>query len=94
MGDIATPSGSWFREIDRHQWRTLLATNLGWLFDGFETYALVLTVGPAMHSLLDPSAFPQIPAYAGMVFAITLLGWAIGGMTGGVLAVDAGYTSR
>jgi MFS family permease len=86
MCDIATPSGPWFREINRHQWRTLLATNLGWLFDGFETYALVLTVGPAMRSLLDPSAFPQIPAYAGMVFAITLLGWAIGGMTGGVLA--------
>jgi MFS family permease len=87
MADIAPPaSGPWFREIDRSQWRTLLATNLGWLFDGFETYALVLTAGPAMRSLLNPSAFPQIPAYVGMVFAITLLGWAIGGMIGGVLA--------
>ena len=87
MADIAPPAcGPWFREIDRSQWRTLLATNLGWLFDGFETYALVLTAGPAMRSLLDASAYPQIPAYVGMVFAITLLGWAIGGMIGGVLA--------
>lgn len=39
-----------------------------------------------MRSLLDPSALPQIPAYAGMVFAITLLGWAIGGMIGRALA--------
>jgi hypothetical protein len=51
-------SASWFRAIDRSQWRTLLAANLGWLFDGFETYALVLTAGPALHSLLRASEFP------------------------------------
>jgi len=82
----AAPSSSWFREIDRSQWRTLLASNLGWLFDGFENYALVLTAGPAMRSLLDASAYPQIPVYVGTIFAVTLLGWAVGGMIGGVLA--------
>jgi MFS family permease len=76
----------WYRTVDRNQWSALIATNLGWLFDGFETYALILTAGPAMRSLLDPSAFPQIPAYIGAVIAITLLGWGIGGMIGGVLA--------
>jgi MFS family permease len=87
MTDIAPPASvPWFRTIDRSQWRTLLAANLGWLFDGFESYALVLTAGPAMRSLLDASAFPQIPAYIGTTFAITLLGWGIGGMIGGVLA--------
>jgi MFS family permease len=87
MTDIASSTSvPWFRTIDRNQWRTLLATILGWLFDGFETYALVLAVVPAMRSLLDPSAFRQIPAYAGWVFGITLLGWGIGGMIGGVLA--------
>jgi MFS family permease len=85
MTNIAT-STAWFRAVDRDQWRTLIAASLGWLFDGFETYALVLTAGPAMRSLLDASAFPQIPAYVGTVFAITLLGWALGGMIGGVLA--------
>jgi MFS family permease len=76
----------WYRTVDRSQWSTLIATNLGWLFDGFETYALILTAGPAMRSLLDPAAFPQIPAYIGTVLGITLLGWGIGGMVGGVLA--------
>src|SRR5262249_54768638 len=91
MTDIAPArSTPWFREIDRSQWRTLLASNVGWLFDGFETYALVLTAGPAMRSLLDPSAFPQIPAYVGTIFAVTLLGWAVGGMMGGVLADYSG----
>jgi hypothetical protein len=47
MTDLAT-STSWFRVVDRSQWRTLIAANLGWLFDGFETYALVLTAGPAL----------------------------------------------
>jgi MFS family permease len=87
MTDIATSdSAPWFRTVDRTGWRILIAANLGWLFDGFETYALILTAPPAMRSLLEPSAFPQIPAYIGTVFAITLLGWGIGGMIGGVLA--------
>jgi MFS family permease len=64
----------------------LIAANLGWLFDGYETYALILTVGAAMHSLLAPSQYGQIPGYAGTVISITLLGWGIGGVCGGVLA--------
>jgi MFS family permease len=36
--------------------------------------------------LLDPSQFPQIPAYAGTVIGLTLLGWGVGGMLGGILA--------
>src|SRR6516225_10985390 len=76
----------WYRALTATQWRTLIATNLGWLFDGYEAYALFLTVGPAMRSLLDPSQYPQIPAYIGTVVAITLLGWGIGGIVGGLLA--------
>ena len=80
MTDIAAGALPWYRSLTRTQWRTLIAANLGWLFDGYETYALFLTVGPAMRSLLDPSQYPQIPAYIGTVVAITLLGWGIGGV--------------
>ncbi len=76
----------WYLALSRNQWNTLLAANLGWLFDGFETFALILTVEPAMRGLLDPSQFGQIPAYIGVVIAVTLLGWGVGGMVGGVLA--------
>jgi MFS family permease len=86
MNDAAAASIPWFRTVNRGAWRALLAANLGWLFDGFETYALILTAGPAMRSLVDPSAFPQIPAYVGTVFAITLFGWGVGGLIGGVVA--------
>ena len=76
----------WYKSLTKSQWRMLIAANLGWLFDGYETYALILTVGPAMRSLLEPSQYPQIPSFAGIVISITLLGWGIGGICGGVLA--------
>src|SRR5947209_16149820 len=55
MTDTVALRQPWYRGLNRHQWNILLAANLGWLFDGFELYALILTVGPAMRSLLDPS---------------------------------------
>jgi MFS family permease len=76
----------WYRSLDRKQWNALFAANLGWMFDGYETYALLLTLGVALRQLLEPAAYPQIPAYAGAVIALTLLGWGIGGMIGGVVA--------
>ena len=77
---------SWYRLLSKSQWSTLIAANLGWMFDGYETYAVLLSVGAALRQLLDPSQYSQIPAYAGLVIAMTLLGWGIGGLIGGVLA--------
>jgi hypothetical protein len=76
----------WYRTLNREQWRVLLAANLGWLFDGFEIYALFLTVGFALHQLLDPSEYGQIPRYAGYILATTVFGWATGGVIGGIVA--------
>ena len=86
MTDFSVGKLPWYRSLSASQWRALIATNLGWLFDGYETYALILTVGAALHSLLAPAQYPQIPGYAGTVIAITLLGWGIGGVCGGILA--------
>ena len=41
----------WYRSLDRTQWKALVASNLGWTFDGFEVFALILTVGVALHQL-------------------------------------------
>jgi MFS family permease len=86
MTDFSVGKLPWYRSLSGSQWRTLAAANLGWLFDGYETYALILTVGAAMHSLLEPAQYSQIPGYAGTIIAITLLGWGIGGVCGGILA--------
>src|SRR5438105_7422933 len=86
MTDIAAASPPWYRSLSPIQWKTLIAANLGWVFDGYETYALIISVGVALRQLLDPASHAQIPLYAGTVIALTLLGWAIGGMIGGVVA--------
>src|SRR4029077_525182 len=86
MSDVAVASQPWYRSLGRTQWNTLIASNLGWVFDGYETYALVISVGVALRQLLEPSSYAQIPVYAGTVIALTLLGWGIGGLIGGVIA--------
>jgi MFS family permease len=79
-------STPWYRSLGGAQWKALLASTLGWTFDGFEVYSLILVVGVALHQLLDPSEYKFIPFYAGAVIAITVLGWGAGGLLGGILA--------
>jgi MFS family permease len=94
MTNISAQSGApglaaglpWYKSLNKTQWNTLLASNLGWLFDGFENYALILTAAPALRALLDPSQYSQIPVYIGLIIGINLLGWGIGGMLGGIAA--------
>jgi MFS family permease len=64
----------------------MIASNIGWMFDGYETFALILTVGVALHQLLPASELPHTQAFAGTVIGITLLGWGVGGVIGGVMA--------
>jgi MFS family permease len=84
LGTVESPP--WYRSLSRTQWQALIASNLGWTFDGFEVFSLILTVGFALRQLLDPSQYQLIPAYAGAVLAITVFGWGLGGLLGGVLA--------
>jgi len=76
----------WYRALDRRQWNTLFVANLGWMFDGYETYALILTAGVTFQQLLPLESRPAIPFYAGLTIAVTLLGWGFGGIAGGILA--------
>src|SRR5882762_8295729 len=76
----------WYRSLNREQWGVLIASNLGWLFDGFEIFALFLTVGFALRQLLDVAHYAEIPQYAGFVLATTVFGWATGGVIGGIAA--------
>ena len=66
--------------------RALVASFLGWLFDGYETYALVLVAGLAVPQLIAPEQAAQTPIFIGGLLAVTLFGWATGGVISGVLA--------
>ena len=70
--------------VDNSAWRALAVSWLGWVFDGYETYALVLTMAPAVRQIL-PQEAAKAPIYMGGLLAATLVGRACGGIAAGVL---------
>jgi hypothetical protein len=68
-GSAAATDYPWYRKLEATQWKNLLASNHGWVFDGFEVYSLILTVGVALRQLLNASEHQRIPAYAGTIIA-------------------------
>src|SRR5215831_2757630 len=76
----------WSSSIGNASWRALLASWLGWMFDGYETYGLVLVMAPAVHQLLPPERLPRAAVYTGGLLAATMVGWAAGGLAAGVIA--------
>lgn len=88
--------GGWRAEITRAQWLVLAGTMLGWGLDGFAGSLYVLVLGPAMSELLPNSGIEPNPAniglYGGLTVTLFLVGWAIGGVTFGILADYVGRT--
>jgi MFS family permease len=66
--------------------RALVASWMGWMFDGYEGFALVLVMTPAVRQLLTPDRLPSTSIYAAGLLTATLLGWALGGVAAGVMA--------
>ncbi|HQT82115.1 MAG: MFS transporter [Ferrovum sp. 37-45-19] len=78
--------GNWREGLTRKHWQILLGSFLGWVFDGYEAFALIVVIPFLLKSLLPAALLPAGPLYAGSVIGITLLGWGIGGLVGGILA--------
>src|SRR6266849_4650051 len=55
-------------------WRALVAAFLGWMFDGYETYALILVAAVALRQLLAPDQLASLPIYIGGLLAVTIAG--------------------
>ncbi len=71
--------------LGRREWILLGITLVFWIFDGYETFALLITGFTAIKSLLPATAAASVPQYFGYVVALTLLGWAAGGVVGGIM---------
>jgi len=76
----------WYLGLGPVHWRILAACFLGWVFDGYEAYALFVVMPFVLQSLLTIDQLANRAVWAGVAISATLLGWGIGGMTGGVLA--------
>lgn len=78
------PSGA--RLLQRHHWHILVAALFGRFFDGYETFILFVSLTPALRDILPHEQLPHAAEYAGVIFAATMVGRSVGGMTSGVLA--------
>lgn len=87
---------SWWTGVTTYQWLVLFVAWLGWVFDAMDATIYAIVLHPALHDLLratsGPPAAEQIGWYGGIIFSIFLIGWAIGGITFGVLADRFGRT--
>lgn len=76
----------WYAGLNGKHWRVLVASWLGWVFDGYEAYALFIVMPFVLKAMLLPDMLANKAVYAGIAIGITLLGWGIGGMVGGIMA--------
>jgi len=86
MVSAAPVSEPWHAGLTSTHWRVLRASFLGWIFDGYETYALVVVLPAALSTLLTAEQLKTRAVWAGYAISVTLLGWGIGGLLGGTLA--------
>ena len=77
----------WWKLVNRQQWLVLLVAWLGWMFDLMDATLYSLVVFPALQDLLGEGATVQdIGWHGGLIFAIFLIGWALGGIFFGIFA--------
>ena len=91
MSDISTDKpipldDTWHAGLKPMHWRILTASFMGWIFDGYESFALFLVLPLMLKSLLTPEQVAQGPIWGGIAIGGTLFGWGLGGLVGGVLA--------
>jgi MFS family permease len=89
-------SQSWRHGVTRHQWLVLFVAWLGWVFDAMDATIYAIVLHPALHDLLGVNgggtSSQDIGWYGGIIFSVFLIGWAVGGITFGILADRFGRT--
>jgi MFS family permease len=76
----------WHDGVERKHWTILTASFLGWVFDGYESYALFIAMPFILKTMLTAEQATTPALWAGVAIGATLLGWGMGGIIGGVLA--------
>ncbi len=93
---MPTSTQSWRHGVTPYQWLVLFVAWLGWVFDAMDATIYAIVLHPALHDLLqspgETVSSEQVGWYGGIIFSIFLIGWAIGGITFGILADRFGRT--
>jgi MFS family permease len=80
------PAAHWYSGLTANHLRTLWCCYLGWMFDGYEQYAVIIGLPSALQVLLSPAQLHRSSVYFGLILCFTLIGWGVGGLAGGMLA--------
>src|SRR5215210_9442078 len=83
---VADVGQAWYRLVKPDQWRVWFASTLGWVFDGYEGFAIVLVLIPAMTTLMPGADVGTMATHGGYIISAMLFGWATGGVLGGISA--------
>jgi len=76
----------WYEGIDRRLWIVLAVTYVGWLLDSMDLNLFTVVLVPSLRELLGAEATPQrIGYYGGVIAAVQLLGWGVGGLLFGII---------
>jgi MFS family permease len=90
------PAASWREGVTPYQWLVLFVAWLGWVFDSMDATIYAIVLHPALDELLQASAGGATPDnigwHGGLIFSIFLIGWAIGGVSFGIVADRFGRT--
>lgn len=83
----------WWRGVTRYQWLVLAIAWMGWVFDSMDATLYVVVLTPALKALMGMGASDaMIAERGGIILAIFLVGWALGGVLFGVIADRLGRT--
>jgi MFS family permease len=79
-------SRPWYRGIDRYCWIVLVVAALGWLFDTMDQNIFNLVRLPSVRDLLGRQHSSANPStIGGLLTAIFLIGWSVGGFFFGIV---------
>lgn len=77
---------AWYRGITPYQWRVFICVLLGWGLDIMDGYLYAIILFPATSDLLGTTDTGVIGWYGGIILAVFLVGWGLGGILFGVIA--------
>jgi MFS family permease len=89
----------WYQGLDRYCWIVLIVAALGWLFDTMDQNLFNLVRAPSLadllshqHGLTGDALKADVKEKSGIVTAIFLIGWAVGGFGFGIIGDRIGRT--
>lgn len=80
MADPHSPSGPWWKELNRYHWFVFTMAALAWLFDCLDQQLFIIARNPAIADLLKGASPELQKTWGGNATAIFVAGWATGGL--------------